>query len=155
MRFTLFMRRLGFGLLLVITLAGGWLLHGVLPAPTAASTERTLAMNTPLYKATVPISSVVESSTGSKPVPLFALNAIISNQFKLAAGLNPGRGQPIPAAADVRELPVIDVTFCDISPRLQAGGFSSSRVRVSCFNGSCLSDFRPNGSSTPSTGRGD
>jgi len=107
------MRRLGFGLFLVITLAGGWLLHGVLLAPTATSTERSLAMNAPLYKATVPISSVLASSTGSNPVPLFALNSIISNQFKLAAGLHPGRGQPVPAAADVRELPVIDVTFCD------------------------------------------
>src|SRR2546425_7615176 len=85
MRFTLFMRRLGFGLLLVITLAGGWLLHGVFIAPTAASTERSLALNAPLYKATVPISSVLESSTGSNPVPLFALNSIISNQFKLNA----------------------------------------------------------------------
>ena len=121
MRFTLFMRRLGFGLLLVITLAGGWLLHGVLLSPTAASTERPLAMNAPLFKATVPISSVLESSTGSNSVPLFALNTIISNQFKLAAGLYPGRGQPIPAATDVRELPVIDVTFYNWRGELLSG----------------------------------
>jgi hypothetical protein len=41
----------------------------------------------------------------------------------------------------------------DISPCLKGRGFSSSRTRVSCFNGSCPTSFRPNGSDTPSTGR--
>lgn len=121
MHFTLFIRRLGFGLLFVITLGGGWLLHSVIVAPTATTTQRPLAMNAPLNKASVPISSASESATGSNPVPLFAINAIISNQFKLTAGLSPGRGQPIPAAADVRELPVIDVTFYNWRGELLSG----------------------------------
>jgi hypothetical protein len=43
-------------------------------------------------------------------------------------------------------------TICDISPWLKVRGFSSSRRRGSCFNGSRPTSFRPNGSYTPSTG---
>ncbi len=124
MHFTLFIRRLGLGLLLVITLGVGWLLHGVILAPTTTSAERLPGVNSPLRTGTVPISSQVESSTSGNPVPPFALNSINSNQFKLTAGLHPGRGQPIPAAADVHELPVIDVTFYNWRGELLSGWLS-------------------------------
>ena len=41
---------------------------------------------------------------------------------------------------------------CDISPWLKARGFSSSRMRVSCFTGRRLSSLRPNRSYAASTG---
>jgi hypothetical protein len=40
----------------------------------------------------------------------------------------------------------------DISPCLKGRGFSFSRTRLSCFNGSRPTSFRSNGSYTPSTG---
>lgn len=124
MHFTLFMRRLGFGLLLVITLGAGWLLHGVLLAPTATSAQSLPGVNSPLKTGALPISSALESSTSINPVPSFALNSIKSNLFKLTAGLHPGRGEPIPAATDVHELPVFDVTFYNWRGELLSGWLS-------------------------------
>jgi uncharacterized protein len=122
MHFTLFIRQLSFGLLLVITLGAGWLLHAMLLAPITTSAER--AMNAPLSKGTVPISSALDSSTSGNPVQSSALNSINSNQIKLTAGLHPGRGEPIPAVADVHELPVIDVTFHNWRGELLSGWLS-------------------------------
>jgi dipeptidyl aminopeptidase/acylaminoacyl peptidase len=121
MHFTIFIRRLGFGLLLVTTLGVGWLLHGVLLAPTNTSAERSQAVNAPRTAGTVPISSQLGTSTSTYPVPDRALNSINSNQFKLTAGLHPGRGQSIPAAADMHELPVTDVTFYNWRGELLSG----------------------------------
>src|SRR5450755_446602 len=56
--------------------------------------------------------------------------------------------EPLPRG--YRLPPVVTVT----SPHAwKGGGFSSSRVSVSCFSGGCPTSFRPNGSDTPSTGR--
>jgi len=121
MHFTLFFRRLGFGLLLVCTLVAGWLMHGMIVAPTTTSAERSPGVNAPLRTGTVPISSQLGTSTSNNPVSDFALNSIKSNQIKLTAGLHPGRGQTIPAAAEVNELPVKDVSFYNWRGELLSG----------------------------------
>jgi dipeptidyl aminopeptidase/acylaminoacyl peptidase len=124
MHFKLFFRRIGFALVLVIALGVGWLLHGMLLAPDTTSTERLPGENSPLTSGTAPISSALDTSTNSKPAQSFALNSIDANQFRLTAGLYPGRGEPIPAATDVHELPVIDVTFYNWRGELLSGWLS-------------------------------
>ena len=117
MHFTLFFRRLGFGLLLVFTLVAGWFLRGMIAAPTTTPA----GVNAPLSSRTTPISSQLGTSTNNSPVQDFVLHSIESNQFKLTAGLRPGRGQTIPAAADVTELPVKDVSFYNWRGELLSG----------------------------------
>jgi pimeloyl-ACP methyl ester carboxylesterase len=124
MHFTLFLRRIGFAFLLVLTLGVGWLLHAVLFTPSTNSAERLPGVNLPLSSGTVPISSAFESSTNGHPMMSFALNSIDSNRYRLTAGLHPGRGEPIPAATDVHELPVIDVTFYNWRGELLSGWLS-------------------------------
>ena len=124
MHFTLFNRRPGFVLLLVCTLVAGWLLHGMIIAPTNTSAERSSSVNSPLSSGNVPISSQLGTSTDKNPVEDFALNSIRSDEIKLTVGLHPGRGQAIPAAADVTELPVKDVSFYNWRGELLSGWLS-------------------------------
>jgi pimeloyl-ACP methyl ester carboxylesterase len=121
MHFTLFFRKLGFGLLLVCTLVGGWLLHGMLFASSTSTAESSSGVNSMLQSANVPISSKLGTSTNKNPVEDFALHSIKPDQIKLTAGLHPGRGQAIPAAADVTELPVKDVSFYNWRGELLSG----------------------------------
>ena len=90
MHFTLFFRRLGFGLFLVCTLVVGWLLHGMLLASSNSTAESSPGVNSVLHSGNVPISSQVGTSTNKNPVHDFALNSIKSDQIKLTAGLHPG-----------------------------------------------------------------
>ena len=121
MHLTLFFRRLGFGLLLVFTLVAGWLLHGMFLAPGNSTAENSPGVNSVLTSGNVPISSQLGTSSNNNPVEDFALNSIKSDQIKLTAGLHPGRGQAIPAAADVTELPVKDVSFYNWRGELLSG----------------------------------
>ena len=115
---TVFVRRLSFAVLLVITLCAGWLLRGVSFTQNDAS-----AGNIPLSLGTVPISSSLYAATSVHDMPL-ALDSAGVILVKLTAGLHPGRGQPIPPAADVHELPVIDISFYNWRGELLSGWLS-------------------------------
>ena len=121
MHFTIFFRRIGFGLLLVFTLVAGWLLHGMLLAPNNSTAESSPGVNSVLTSENVPISSQLGTSSNNNAVEDFALNSIKSDQVKLTAGLHPGRGPAIPAVADVTELPVKDVSFYNWRGELLSG----------------------------------
>jgi pimeloyl-ACP methyl ester carboxylesterase len=121
MHFTLFIRRLVFGLLLVFTLLAGWLLHGMILAPDKSATESSPDVNSQLGSGNVPISSQLGTSTRNNPLEDFAFNSLISDQIKLPAGLHPGRGPAIPAAEDVTALPVKDVKFYNWRGELLSG----------------------------------
>src|SRR5438874_9450399 len=121
MHFTLFFRRLGFGLLLACTLVAGWLLHGMLLASNNSTAESSPGVSSALHSGNVPISSQVGTSTNKNPLQDFALNSIKSDQLKLTEGLHPGRGQAIPAATDVTALPVKDVRFYNWRGELLSG----------------------------------
>ena len=121
MDFTLFIRRLVFGLLLVITLVAGWFLHGILVVPGNSTAESSSGVNYLLRPGNVPLSSQLGTSTNNGPVEDIDLNTIKSDQFKLTAGLRPGRGPAIPAAADVTVLPVKDVGFYNWRGELLSG----------------------------------
>jgi len=121
MHFTLFIRRLVFGLLIVFTLMAGWLLHGMILAPSKSTAESSPGVNSQLISGNIPLSSQLGTSTNSNPVGDIALNSIKSDQIKLTAGLHPGRGETIPAAADVTALPVKDVSFYNWRGELLSG----------------------------------
>ena len=121
MHFTLFIRRLVLGLLLVMALMTGWLLHGIILAPGKSPAESSPDVNSFIGAGNVPISSQLGTSTRNNPVEDFALNSIKSDQIKLTAGLHPGRGPAIPAAAGVTALPVKDVSFYNWRGELLSG----------------------------------
>src|SRR5438045_3107719 len=121
MHFVLFIRRLVFVLLLVLMLGAGWLLHGMILAPSKSTKENSRVEISPLPSGKIPISSQLGTSTNNNPERDFALNSVESEQLKLTAGLHPGRGQAIPAAADVTELPVKDVSFYNWRGELLSG----------------------------------
>ncbi len=114
-------RRFVFGLLLVIALLVGWFLHGIPLAQNNPPAEQSLAANVPVNAQTSPISSSLNSPTNVGAMPSLALNSVKFIQVKLTAGLHPGRGEPIPAAADVHQLPVVDVTFYNWRGELLSG----------------------------------
>jgi len=126
MHFTLFIRRLVFGLLLVITLVAGWLLHGILLVPSNSTAESSPGVNSLLRPGNVPLSSQLGTSTNNNPAEDIALNSIKSDQLKLTAGLHPGRGPAIPDAADVTALPVKDVSFYNWRGELLSGWLALS-----------------------------
>ena len=99
----------------------GWLLHGIIVAPGKSPAESYPDVNSLLRSGNVPISSQLGTSTRNNPVEDFALNSIKSDQLKLTAGLHPGRGPAIPAAADVTALPVKDVSFYNWRGELLSG----------------------------------
>jgi len=121
MHFTLFIRRLVFGLLLVFTLMAGWLLHGIILAPSNSTAESSPGVNSLLKSGNAPLSSQLGAPTNNNPVEDIALNSIKSDQIKLTAGLHPGRGPTIPAATEVSELPVKDVSFYNWRGELLSG----------------------------------
>jgi uncharacterized protein len=121
MHFTLFIRRLVFVLLLVLMLGAGWLLRGMILAPSKSTKESSTVGISPLPSGKMPISSQLGTSTINNPEKDFALNSVESEQLKLTAGLHPGRGQAIPAAANVTALPVKDVSFYNWRGELLSG----------------------------------
>jgi hypothetical protein len=79
--------------------------------------------------------------------------AFLREQQAIQPGI-PGQGMQI--AIEYKETGVLigDCYFIVTSPHAwKGGGFSFSRLRVSCFTGGCPTSFRPNGSYTSSTGR--
>jgi uncharacterized protein len=121
MHFNLFIRRLGFASLLICLLGAGWLLHGLIGGSSTTPIKRSSDMNDALSTGASPISSQLGTSASNQPVQDFALNSINANQIKLTASLHPGRGQSIPAATEVNELPVNDVSFYNWRGELLSG----------------------------------
>jgi uncharacterized protein len=124
MHFTLFIRRLVFGLLLVLTLVTGWLLHGMILTQGNATAVSSTDVHSLQRLGKAPISSQLGNSTNNSPEGDFALNSIKSDQIKLTAGLYPGRGATIPNATDVNDLPVKDVSFYNWRGELLSGWLS-------------------------------
>ena len=117
----IYIRRLVFVLLLVFMSGAGWLLHEMILAPSKSTKEISTVVPSLLHSGNVPISSQLGTSTNNNPERDFALNSVKSNRLKLTAGLHPGRGQAIPAAANVTALPVKDVSFYNWRGELLSG----------------------------------
>ena len=94
---------------------------GCIVAPDKSTAKSYPDVNSLLRSGNVPISSQLGTSTRNNPVEDFALNSIKTDQLKLTAGLHPGRGPAIPAAADVTALPVKDVKFYNWRGELLSG----------------------------------
>jgi uncharacterized protein len=118
MHWTRLIRRAIFGGLLVLAVAGGWFLRGW------QLSQRDSNANIPLSTDAVPLSSRVDISAVADFLWSRNNPQARENLLRLTAGLRPGRGQPIPDAADVHELPVIDVSFYNWRGELLSGWLS-------------------------------
>lgn len=102
------------------------LLGGLFPASASFPQSHTAVglpaeTNTAISGEPAPLSSAMGApSFASNGGPLY--HALYSgNLYALTTGLRPGRGEPIPDAADVMELPVQDVSFYNWRGELLSG----------------------------------
>jgi dipeptidyl aminopeptidase/acylaminoacyl peptidase len=123
MRFSVFIWRSSISVFFIVAITATWFLRGI--ELTQNSGGHTAPQNAPLTPATSPISSQLLSASSNNNIPA-ALNSVEEIQIKLTEGLRPGRGQPIPDAADVYELPVVDVAFYNWRGELLSGWLSLS-----------------------------
>lgn len=107
--------------LLLVALPGG-----LFPASASITQSHTAGgvpaeTNSAISGKPAPLSSAMGGpSFASKGGPLY--HALYSgNLYALTAGLRPGRGEPIPDAADMMELPVQDVSFYNWRGELLSG----------------------------------
>ncbi len=121
MRLSIFIWRSILSVFFILAVAATWFLRGMELAPNSGG--HPASQNRPLAPATSPISSDLLSASSYKDIPV-ALDSVEANQIKLTAGLRPGRGQPIPDAAEIYELPVMDVSFYNWRGELLSGWLS-------------------------------
>lgn len=121
MRFSVGIRRSIICIFFILAITATWFLRGM--ELTQNGGRQTAPQNTPLTPTTSPISSDFLSVSPFNNASV-ALNSVEENLIKLTAGLRPGRGQPIPDAADVSELPVVDVSFYNWRGELLSGWLS-------------------------------
>jgi uncharacterized protein len=126
MRKSLFVQRCAIAVICILAICAGWFLHD-LPALQAKKTTRSVqASNTPVSAVTDPISSRLDAPATAQATPGLTFHAAImqSSFYELTSGLRPGRGVPIPAASDVHDFPVTDVTFYNWRGELLSGWLS-------------------------------
>lgn len=105
MHLLVFIKKLAPALGLVFVITNSWLWHitgsEIINQTKNRSSHTSLA---PVNKKTIPSSTSLANSD----------HVVLSDNSslqQLTQGLHPGRGEPIPAAQDVHELPVMDVSF--------------------------------------------
>ena len=121
MRLSIFIWRSILSVFFILAIAATWFLRGMELAQNSGG--HSASQNRPLTPAASPISSDLLSASSYNHIPV-ALDSVEANQIKLTAGLRPGRGQPIPDAAEVYELPVMDVSFYNWRGELLSGWLS-------------------------------
>ena len=121
MRFSFTKQRYFLALFLLVAALAGLFPPGV-PFPQSHTVGGKPAQtNSTIDGDPAPLSSATGTSSFEiKAEPLY--HALYSSNFyQLTAGLRPGRGQPIPDAADVTALPVQDVSFYNWRGELLSG----------------------------------
>ncbi len=112
-------------LVLFIAVGAGWFLHTIPlfnQSVNAHSRETENASNP-----SGPLSSKSGNQNGLSPNLLRYHTAARENLLELTAGLRPGRGDTIPNASDITDLPVADVSFYNWRGELLSGWFSASK----------------------------
>lgn len=114
---SLLWRRIFFGGLLLFALSVGWVARSIQLAQiyTMSSNQS----NVPVSTTRSPISS---TSLGYSTV--HANSTLYTTLFQLTSDLRPGRGEPIPDARDVHDLPVKDISFYNWRGELLSGWLS-------------------------------
>ena len=101
------------------------MLGGLFPASASFPQSHTVGgkpaqTNSAIFGDPAPLTSAGMSSSLNQAGPLE--HALFSSaMYALTSGLRPGRGQPIPDAADVLELPVQDISFYNWRGELLSG----------------------------------
>ncbi|GAC1431797.1 MAG: hypothetical protein NVS4B1_32980 [Ktedonobacteraceae bacterium] len=106
-------QRLLFGLVLVGMLTAAWLIYNAQQVQIAIVSKNNARDDTPAL------------TTMGPPY-----NSVIAAVYRLTSGLRPGRGEPIPDAHDVHELPVFDVSFYNARRELLSGWLSLNRPQA-------------------------
>ncbi len=120
MRFSFTKQQWLLALFLLVAALGGLFSPGAAFLHSNTVGGKPAQTNTAISGNPAPLSSVPGSSFSIKAGPLdHALYS--SNLYSLTAGLRPGRGAPIPDAADVTALPVQDVSFYNWRGELLSG----------------------------------
>lgn len=124
MYFSLAIRRCSFALLLIVAVLGGWLLRGTLFPQSATSVKGSADTNVPINGDVNPLSSSLDFFSCAVDLCPHTDTNSLNNLYQLTDGLRPGRGEPIPDAADVHALPVEDVSFYNWRGELLSGWLS-------------------------------
>ncbi|QBD78085.1 hypothetical protein EPA93_19625 [Ktedonosporobacter rubrisoli] len=128
MRKWLWFRRLILVFFLILAISAGWFLHGII-SPSHAKPKHPQVRNTPIKTVMSPMSSTIQDPQSAERINLRSNTGVRSRLFQLTAGLRPGRGDPVPEARDVHELPVADVAFYNWRGELLSGWLALSSPR--------------------------
>src|SRR5579884_730887 len=124
MRLSLAIRRHSLAFLLIVAVLGGWFLRGIPFPQSATSAKGSGYTNVPINGSAEPLSSSLDSSSCADKACPHSDAESANNLYRLTSGLRPGRGEPIPNAADVHALPVEDVSFYNWRGELLSGWLS-------------------------------
>ncbi|GAC1389187.1 MAG: hypothetical protein NVS4B11_01010 [Ktedonobacteraceae bacterium] len=122
MRVSPLLHRIVWGILLVFAVSVGWMARSV----QIAQTNKTVhdQSNVPLDTTGSPISSTSLSYSAAHLSLMHENSTVRATLFELTSGLRPGRGEPIPDARDVHDLPVEDISFYNWRGELLSGWLS-------------------------------
>lgn len=97
-----------------------WLMHGSMSASS---------MNTAIDSSSEenPLSSRLQVSPSVNPSILRYQTAARATLMQLTSGLRPGRGETIPPASDIHDMPVTDVSFYNWRGELLSGWFALAK----------------------------
>jgi len=124
MHLALAIRYRSFAILLIVAVLGGWFLRGIPFPQSATSAKGSAHTNVPINGDANPLSSSLDFPSCADNVCSHSNAQSLNNLYQLTGGLRPGRGEPIPNAADVHALPVEDVSFYNWRGELLSGWLS-------------------------------
>ena len=115
-----FSRRLVLAVFLAFVSSAGWLFYAATAIPSSVAANTASARLHQVRHGTGSASAVL-SLTPTASQKLFSYNATL---YQLTSGLRPGRGDAIPDARDVHEMPVVDISFYNWRGNLLSGWFA-------------------------------
>ncbi len=114
-------RRCLFAVFLLVAALGGWFPPGAQFPQSGTGRGSSAVTNVPINGDAIPLSSTTNFSSFADNLWPFYHTLTSTDWYRLTAGLHPGRGQAIPDAADVPDLPVEDVSFYNWRGELLSG----------------------------------
>lgn len=117
MRISPLLRRILLAVSLILAVSVGWMGRSL--QLTQLSKQARGQSNVPVSTMRTPLSS-----TSSSYSAMHLNSTLRTSFFQLTSGLRPGRGEPIPDAGDVHDLPVKDISFYNWRGELLSGWLS-------------------------------
>lgn len=117
-------RRCLFVFLLMVVVLSGWFLRGIQFPQGSTLARSSVKTNVPITGDANSLSAISGFSSLADSVWPHYNSQTLTYLYRLTSGLRPGRGEPIPNAADVHALPVEDVSFYNVRGELLSGWLS-------------------------------